>query len=381
MDLRPLTRSLVAMDIGGSLCKLCYFETHAGAGGEAERVFREKVARLIDSPEPYGENGKRDVALEFESPQLGGKIHLMHFPTASMLSFLDMVKENQLVNEQSVICSTGGGAEKFAKVIHERLGVEIRRADEFACLTDGIAFLLQREDMPELYMVDHATYRETGERIVKPFKHTSSPYLLVNIGSGVSMLKVFPNGRHERVGGTSLGGATFFGLCALLTGCQSFSAALKLADEGEASNVDLLVSDIYGGDYSAYDLPGSTVAASLGKLISPEVRATAKKEDLARAVLDAITNNIGSLALLHARAHHCSIVAFAGNFLRDNRLSVARLSYAMEYWSKGQQEAMFFLHEGYLGALGALIHSDLENSKIASSAATRRSSGATTSAL
>ena len=41
---------------------------------------------------------------------------------------------------------------------------------------------------------------------------------------------------------------------------------------GEASHVDLLVSDIYGGDYNDVGLPGSTVAASLGKLLRPEVK-------------------------------------------------------------------------------------------------------------
>lgn len=41
--------------------------------------------------------------------------------------------------------------------------------------------------------------------------------------SGVSILQVNRDGSHERVGGTSLGGATFFGLCALVTGCVSFS--------------------------------------------------------------------------------------------------------------------------------------------------------------
>lgn len=35
-----------------------------------------------------------------------------------------------------------------------------------------------------------------------------------------------------------------------------------------------------------------TVAASLGKLVRPRERAAAKPEDLARGILDAITNNV-----------------------------------------------------------------------------------------
>jgi type II pantothenate kinase len=46
------------------------------------------------------------------------------------------------------------------------------------------------------------------------------PYLLVNIGSGVSILKVTGNRKFERVTGTHIGGGTMFGLAKLLTGCK-----------------------------------------------------------------------------------------------------------------------------------------------------------------
>lgn len=128
------------------------------------------------------------------------------------------------------------------------------------------------------------------------------PYLLVNIGSGVSILRVNLDGSHERIGGTSLGGATFYGLCSLVTGCSRFSEALELAEQGTAANVDLLVADIYGGDYAEYGLTGDIVAASMGKLIRPDVRNSASKCDIARGILDAITNNIVCLP--------CSFVLF-----------------------------------------------------------------------
>lgn len=48
------------------------------------------------------------------------------------------------------------------------------------------------------------------------------PCLLVNIGSGVSIIKVDDYGKFERISGTSLGGGTLWGLLSLLTGAQSF---------------------------------------------------------------------------------------------------------------------------------------------------------------
>ena len=38
-------------------------------------------------------------------------------------------------------------------------------------------------------------------------------------------------------------------------------------------------------------------------------------------------------------------VVFVGNFLRVNTLSMKLLSYAMDYWSKGQLKALFLRHE------------------------------------
>ena len=59
----------------------------------------------------------------------------------------------------------------------------------------------------------------------------------------------------------SIGGGTFLGLCCLLTGCETFEEALRMAENGDSTKVDKLVRDIYGGSYDKFNLPGSTVAA------------------------------------------------------------------------------------------------------------------------
>ena len=67
------------------------------------------------------------------------------------------------------------------------------------------------------------------------------PYLLVNIGSGVSILKVDSNESFQRVSGTIMGGGTFWGLCKMLTKCDTFEDAVQLAQTGDARNVNMLV--------------------------------------------------------------------------------------------------------------------------------------------
>ena len=63
------------------------------------------------------------------------------------------------------------------------------------------------------------------------------PYLVVNIGSGVSIILVRSQKDIERVGGTSVGGGTFLGLTSLLTGVTSFDDAITLAEGGDHTKV------------------------------------------------------------------------------------------------------------------------------------------------
>jgi type II pantothenate kinase len=103
-------------------------------------------------------------------------------------------------------------------------------------------------------------------------------------------------------------------------------------------------------------LPSHLVASSFGKLVTKEdPSAGLKQEDLARALLLMITVNIGQVAFLNAELMKTSQIYFVGNFLRENKSSQRRLSYAINYWSKGKMEALFLEHEGYFGALGAFL--------------------------
>jgi type II pantothenate kinase len=73
--------------------------------------------------------------------------------------------------------------------------------------------------------------------------------VLVNIGSGVSIIKVTSNETYERISGTALGGGTLWGLLGLLTDAKDFDQMLALSTTGDNKNVDMLVGDIYGGLY------------------------------------------------------------------------------------------------------------------------------------
>lgn len=164
---------------------------------------------------------------------------------------------------------------------------------------------------------DNIIASDSLKYVKKNFQFSNSyPYILVNIGSGVSILLVTSEKDYKRISGklidmkpisiinnydivfkgTSIGGGTFLGLCCLLTGCSTYEEAIELATRGDSTKVDKLVRDIYGGDYSRFGLPGNIVASSFGYMNMEEKRAEATREDLARSTLQTILNNIGLIA-------------------------------------------------------------------------------------
>ncbi|NXB85589.1 PANK2 kinase, partial [Vidua chalybeata] len=166
--------------------------------------------------------------------------------------------------------------------------------------------------------------------------------------SGVSILAVYSKDNYKRVTGTSLGGGTFFGLCCLLTGCSTFEEALEMASHGDSTKVDKLVRDIYGGDYERFGLPGWAVASSrVTQLFHDESKARAGRREGRRHFMISVPRQY--------KDFNINRVVFVGNFLRINTISMRLLAYALDYWSKGQLKALFLEHEGYFGAVGALL--------------------------
>lgn len=202
----------------------------------------------------------------------------------------------------------------------------------------------------------------------EPVTSDPYPYLLVSIGTGVSILRVDGPRKHERISGSTIGGGTYWGLCRLLTGSDSFSAVLDLASKGDPTKIDMMVGDIYGEGSNALEklgLKSDIVASSFGKLVSKQNPSEGiKEEDLARALLLMVTNNIGQVAHLNAKLYKTSRIYFVGTFLQHNIISQQRLAYSIDYWSQGKMEALFLEHEAYFGALGAfLLNHGIEHKK------------------
>lgn len=348
------------MDIGGTLVKLVYFEPKDITAEEEQKEVEslKSIRHYLLSQTAYGKTGIRDVHLELPDLTLWGRwgsLHFIRFPTQDLPVFLQMARDKHFSSLHTTLCATGGGAYKFEADFRTMADLQLLKLDELDCLIKGVLYIDSVSCGPaECYYYENPTDPEHCEQ--KPYNlENPYPLLLVNIGSGVSILAVHSKDNYRRVTGTSLGGGTFLGLCCLLTGCSTFEEALEMASRGKSTHVDKLVRDIYGGDYERFGLPGWAVASSFGSMMCKEKRDSVSKEDLARTTLVTITNNIGSIARLCAQNEGIDKVVFVGNFLRVNILSMKLLAYAMNYWSKGQLKALFLRHEGYFGAVGALL--------------------------
>ncbi|EHK97426.1 putative Pantothenate kinase [Glarea lozoyensis 74030] len=330
----------VKINIGGSLAKLVYF-----------------------SREPH-------------SREPGGRLNFMNFETDRIDDCVEFMKQLK-VKQQELNGSKPGAL--------DALGVDVLAEDEMECLIIGLDFFIT-EIPREVF-----TYSETDPMHFTDPRADIYPYLLVNIGSGVSMIKVSGPRKYVRVGGTSLGGGTLWGLLSLLTGSRTFDEMLGMAERGDNAKVDMLVGDIYGTDYGKIGLKSSTIASSFGKVFRMKREAEREAEDsgglangdnesqpdspdadksdipfppkeppfssadISRSLLYAISNNIGQIAYLQSEKHSLSTIYFGGSFIRGHRQTMNTLSYAIKFWSNGAKSAYFLRHEGYLGAVGAFL--------------------------
>ncbi|CAK7332669.1 unnamed protein product [Dovyalis caffra] len=334
----PIQISRLALDIGGSLIKLVYFSRNSG-----------------DDEDPLNDS----VGV---SNAVNGRLHFAKFETTKINDCLQFISANKLLlggfqhqenfsNDRNFIKATGGGAYKFSDLFKEKLGIRLEKEDEMDCLVTGANFLLKA--------VNHEafTYLNGQKEFVQIDHNDLYPYLLVNIGSGVSMIKVDGDGKFERVSGTSVGGGTFWGLGKLLTKCQSFDELLELSHQGNNRVIDMLVGDIYGGmDYSKIGLSSTAIASSFGRTISNNKELQDyKPEDISRSLLRMISNNIGQISYLNALRFGLKRIFFGGFFIRGHSYTLDTISVAVHFWSKGEAKAMFLRHEGFLGALGAFM--------------------------
>uniref|UniRef100_A0A0R3RKN4 Pantothenate kinase n=1 Tax=Elaeophora elaphi TaxID=1147741 RepID=A0A0R3RKN4_9BILA len=231
------------IDIGGTLVKLVYFEPEDHAyqfllmsifsllqfinllqndfiENEEEVLRRRKIQRYLVTSKAYGGSGVRDDHLRLCNVGINGRvgtIHFIRFPTDKMLDFVHLVKRKGFAEMSSTVCATGGGSLKYAKEATD-LGLQLHKTDELESLIKGIEFIAATNP-DECYYYENPLDDTLCRKVIWRWSHgrcsTSDfvpenekkdglqyPYIVCNIGSGVSVLAVRGHNQFERIGGS-----------------------------------------------------------------------------------------------------------------------------------------------------------------------------------
>ena len=271
----PEPECAMALDVGGTCAKITFFlPPNASPLPDFCEVDKIESTHALPrttkffAPVPGG-----DESTIFD--QHAGELRFVKLPSSKVPEMIEYLARANVVAKYkpsalATIPATGGGAQRFADLIQRKLGVSLTQVKEMDSVVAGVNFILRYA--PEL-IFSYDIERQLRRPLTAPRPDDSQyPYLLVNVGSGVSLVKCTSSmGSYVRVGGSPIGGGTFWGLVRALTEIRSWDEVHEITrvdGPGDNTNVDLLVGDIYG--FNAADLPAllsvDTVASTFGKL-------------------------------------------------------------------------------------------------------------------
>ncbi|CAD6187557.1 unnamed protein product [Caenorhabditis auriculariae] len=187
---------------------------------------------------------------------------------------------------------------------------ELEHVDAVSSYVTGTIFLLKNIESEAF------TYNHSGTPKYE-FVDTSStsifPFLMINVGTGVSVIEVESETSFKRIGGSSIGGGTFVGLGNLLTGDKNVEELLKNAEKGDNSVLDRLVSSYNLGPL--VDMAASTIASSFANAgLERHDLENLTPQDSLKSLLYMIINNIGQMAYLYSQKSKIDRVYFNGFF-------------------------------------------------------------------
>eukprot|EP00944_MAST-04C_sp_MAST-4C-sp1_P000423 g423.t1 len=243
--------------------------------------------------------GDLDFRLHFERFQSFDELRDFLLNCPATAPYIAKMKNGELSSLSSLISVTGGGAHRLEKRFLETFGCnKVLKVGEMKSLIVGLNFLLENSFNEEVFNYDSDEHCQ----VFIPTTHEHSyPYLLVNVGSGTSIIKVTGTQEYQRVSGSTIGGGTYLGLCRLLTHLDSFEEISKVEKSGRVAAVDLLVKDIYGDGSKALGLKADTIASSFGKV--PRSDAKFHPSDITKSLLIMICNTLAQIGYLREREH------------------------------------------------------------------------------
>ncbi len=199
--------------------------------------------------------------------------------TATYGAFGKFTDENRIsISDIDRIYMTGVGS---SYIKNDLYSIECERVAEFNCIGRGGLYLSGLDDA-----------------------------LVVSMGTGTALVHASKKKGIKYLGGTGVGGGTLVGLSKLLTGAESISHIVELAEGGDLANIDLRIKDMTAADALGV-LPGDMTAANFGN-----VSDVAGKSDIALGILNTVFETVAMVSVFAARSCSVSNIVLTGNLTR-----------------------------------------------------------------
>jgi type II pantothenate kinase len=371
----------VGLDIGGTLAKVVAVGPYSILSGVAKRHSASVITHDKFSDDDHDISAS-DLGFISTGPSFEPVVLKMFLFDSryirSLLSFLQELSAALSPADELNIRVTGGGAVKFRSDLLTALPkARFSKVDEIDAIANGFSFLVQRENSAFIFNSVDSSWTPVPHHEVK----TPFPLLLVNIGSGVSMIKIEAPTIYKRVQGSAIGGGTVLGLGRAMFNAKSFEEIMDLSQQGNSSNVDLSVGELIGAPPDDEFWSFDTLAASLTKLNTLE-KQQISRADLAQSIVRMVSYNIGYIAYLVSCIHDCSRIYFSGKYVNKHVPTMDAILFAVEFYQnwkappsaeesvdltcdvdvrsidptpEKKRDVRFLHQEGYVGAIGALI--------------------------
>ena len=313
----------IGVDIGGTLAKIAIVVNNS----------REDILQALE--------GDTEIAEEMQGKDYN--VFLTRCDTKDYLQKMNhLLSKLKKFKKFETIQATGGGAYRLETPILKRFNISLNKHDELLSLVYGYIFMNTFSPF----------YRINSDNMIQPVDSFSLvyPHVAVNIGSGVSILRVNSFKDVSRLDGTGMGGETLVGLAKLLLNEDNFENILKLAENGENKMIDLTSNELYGNT-----APTESVGSWFGKGVwCLHERQSYKKEDIAKSLLLMICSNIAKLTVEYAGLNGIKQILFFGNFTVKGSYAVTTLNDCMKALGK-DYDVLFNTYEGYLGSIGSIL--------------------------
>ena len=215
------------------------------------------------------------------------------------------------LNDVACFVITGVGA---ALVEGDIYGIRTERIDEFVAIGNGGLALSGKEEA-----------------------------LVVSLGTGTAFVRAGRLG-CVHIGGSGVGGGTLAGLSWHIFHENDHGAMARLAEQGDLSKVDLMISDICTNEVGT--LPSHITASNFGKITS-----AASKEDIAMGLVNMVLQTVGMLSVFALKNDKVKDVVLTG--------SLANMSLAPKIMSVVEEisDVKFFIPENatFATAIGAAL--------------------------